>query len=168
MQIKLTKLKDIAAVFELYDFATAFQQKVGTNKWKGFEVAMVEAEIKEQRHFIILEEKALVATFVLTFNDPFIWKDADADPSIYIHRIATHPEFRGRKYVQKIVDWVTDFAKARNLQYVRLDTTSGNEALNKYYIKSGFTYKGLSEVEWDATLPEHYKHGSFALFEIKI
>ena len=93
---------------------------------------------------------------------------ADSDPSVYIHRIATHPDFRGRNYVQKIVDWVIEFGKEKDLQFVRLDTTSGNEPLNQYYIKCGFTYKGISQIEWTADLPEHYKEGSFALFEIQI
>ena len=168
MEIVKTQIADIPAVFKLYDFATAFQQKVGTNSWKGFEVSMVETEIAEERHYVIWDEGVISATFVITFNDAIIWKEADLEPSVYIHRIATHPDFRGRNYVQQIVDWTINFAKAKNLKYVRLDTTSGNERLNQYYIKCGFTYKGISEIEWNETLPEHYKDGSFALFEIKI
>jgi ribosomal protein S18 acetylase RimI-like enzyme len=168
MEIIKTQITAIPAVFKLYDFATAFQQKVGTNSWKGFEVSMVEQEIEENRHFVIQDEGQITATFVLTFNDAVIWKEADFEPSVYIHRIATHPDFRGRNYVQKIVDWTIDFAKAKKLKYVRLDTTSGNKRLNQYYIKCGFTYKGVSQIEWNTSLPEHYKDGSFALFEIII
>lgn len=168
MEIVKTQIADIPAVFKLYDFATAFQQKVGTNSWKGFEVSMVEKEIAEKRHFVIWDEGVISATFVITFNDAIIWKEADLEPSVYIHRIATHPDFRGRNYVQQIVDWTINFAKAKNLKYVRLDTTSGNERLNQYYVKCGFIYKGISEIEWNETLPEHYKDGSFALFEINL
>ena len=168
MEILLSKTSDIDVIFELYDAATAFQKEVGTNSWKGFERAMIEEEIAAQRHFVIRDDNQISATFVLAFNDPIIWKEADKDPSVYIHRIATNPNFRGRNYVQKIVDWCVDFAKARELKYVRLDTTSGNELLNKYYMKCGFTSRGISEIEWNETLPEHYKDGSFALFEIKI
>lgn len=168
MEIVKTQMADIPAVFKLYDFATAFQQKVGTNSWKGFEISMVEKEIDEDRHFVIWDEGVISATFVITYNDPVIWKEADLEPSVYIHRIATHPDFRGRNYVQQIVDWTINFAKANNLKYVRLDTSSGNERLNQYYIKCGFTYKGISEIEWNETLPEHYKAGSFSLFEIKL
>lgn len=168
MEINKTQIADIPAVFKLYDFATAFQQKVGTNSWKGFEISMVENEIDEERHFIMRDEGTISSTFVLTFNDALIWKEAALVPSVYIHRIATHPDFRGRNYVQKIVDWTIDFAKAKNLKYVRLDTTSGNKPLNQYYVKCGFTFKGNSKIEWNESLPEHYKSGSFALFEIEI
>lgn len=168
MEILLSKISDIDAVFELYDAATAFQKKVGTNSWKGFERTMIEDEIAAQRHFVIRDENQISATFVLTFSDPIIWKEADKDPSVYIHRIATHPNFRGRNYVQKIVNWTKEYAKNEGKKFVRLDTTSGNEPLNQYYIKCGFTYKGNSEIEWTNELPEHYKDGSFALFEIAV
>lgn len=168
MDIIKSHLKDIDAIFELYDAATAFQAQVGTNTWKGFKREMIEKEISEKRHFIIQDENQISATFVLTFSDPLIWKEANKDPSVYIHRIATHPNFRGRSYVKKIVEWVIQYAKENKLQFVRLDTTSGNELLNQYYMNCGFTYKGVSEIEWTSDLPEHYKAGSFALFEIKL
>ena len=168
MEILLSKIYDIDVIFELYDYATAFQKKVGTNNWKGFERSFVEEEIEAQRHFVIADENQISATFVLTFSDPIIWKEADKDPSVYIHRIATHPNFRGRNYVQKIVNWTKEYAKNEGKNFVRLDTTSGNEPLNQYYIKCGFTYKGNSEIEWTNELPKHYKDGSFALFEIDI
>ena len=168
MEILLSKIDDIDVIFELYDYATTFQKKVGTNSWKGFERTMIEDEIAAQRHFVIRDENQISATFVLTFSDPIIWKEADNDPSVYIHRIATHPDFRGRNYVQKIVNWTKEYAKNEGKKFVRLDTTSGNEPLNQYYIKCGFTYKGNSEIEWTNELPEHYKDGSFALFEIEI
>ena len=168
MKIIKSQTTDIDVIFELYEYATAFQQKVGTNTWKGFERKRVEQEIAEERHFIIQDENQISATFVLTFSDPIIWKEADSDPSVYIHRIATHPDFRGRNYVQKIVNWVIEFAKENEKEFVRLDTTSGNKPLNQYYIKCGFTFKGNSTIKWANDLPEHYKTGEFALFEIKI
>ena len=168
MEIRLSQINEIDAIFELYDAATAFQKQVGTNNWKGFERSLVEEEMAQQRHFVIWDENKISATFVIAFSDPIIWKEEDKKPSIYIHRIATHPDFRGRNYVQKIVNWTTECAKKMNKKYVRLDTTSGNEPLNKYYIKCGFTYKGNSEIEWEKGLPEHYKDGSFALFEIDV
>ena len=168
MEIILSQKEDIDVIFELYEAAIAFQKQVGTNSWKGFERAMIEQEIDEKRHFVIKDENQVTATFVLTYNDPIIWKEADKDSALYIHRIATNPDFRGRSYVQKIVNWVIEYARKTEKDYVRLDTTSGNERLNQYYIKCGFTYKGISHIEWTKELPEHYKDGSFALFEIKI
>ena len=168
MNILNTKIEDIDAVFKIYHAATAHQKKVAKKSWRGFERSLIEQEIAENRHFVIKENEEVVCTFVLTFDDAIIWKEANLQPSVYIHRIATNPDFRGRNYVKKIVDWTVNYAKEHKKLFVRLDTHSGNERINEYYISCGFTYKGISEIEWTSDLPEHYKEGSFSLFEIKI
>lgn len=49
-----------------------------------------------------------------------------------------------------------------------MDTGSGNEKLNNYYARCGFTYLGVAEIENAADLPAHYKDGASSLFEIRI
>lgn len=168
MTILNSKTEDIDSIFKIYDEATAHQKKVAKKSWRGFERELIENEIAENRHFVIKEENVVACTFVITFDDAIIWKEANLKPSVYIHRIATNPDFRGQNYVKKIVDWAVNYAKENNKLYVRLDTHSGNERINAYYESCGFTYKGISEIEWTSDLPEHYKEGSFSLFEIKI
>ena len=168
MTITKSTKEDIDAIFKIYDEATAHQKKVAKKSWRGFERSLIEKEIAEERHFVIKEEDEIACTFVITFSDAIIWKEADSEPSVYLHRIATNPKFRGRNYVKKIVGWIVKYAEERNKLFVRLDTHSGNERINAYYISCGFTYKGISEIEWTNDLPEHYKEGSFSLFEIKI
>ena len=168
MEFLKTKNEDINAVFDIYNAATSYQKTVNNKSWRGFERTLIEKEIKENRHFVIKEENEIACTFVLTFNDLIIWKEASADPAIYLHRIATNPKFRGQSYVKKIVEWAKKYAKENNKSYIRLDTHSGNERINKYYMSCGFDYKGISTIEWTSELPEHYKEGSFSLFEIKL
>ncbi len=125
-------------------------------------------EIREGRHFVIKVGDVIVCTFVLTFNDPVIWKEADADPAIYIHRIATNPKYRGFNFVQQIVTWLRIYAQEKDKRYIRLDTHSGNERLNKHYIRCGFSFVCTSAITWVVDLPEHYKDGPFSLFEIAL
>ena len=56
----------------------------------------------------------------------------------------------------------------RPINFIRLDTTSGNEKLTNYYIQCGFTYLGDQECVITDLLPAHYKNGPFSLFEIKL
>ena len=168
MKIIKSSKEDIDAIFKIYDEATAHQKKVAKKSWRGFERTLIEKEIAEDRHFVIKEEDEVACTFVITFNDEIIWKEAASEPSVYLHRIATKPKFRGRNYVREIVDWTVKYAVENDKLFVRLDTHSGNERINAYYASCGFTYKGISEIEWTNDLPEHYKEGSFSLFEIKI
>lgn len=165
--IRNTTLDDIDEVFSLYDLATAYQRTVFNKGWRGFERSQVQREIEEGRHYVIMQNGEMASTFLITLNDPIIWQEADADSAIYLHRIATNPAFRGNNYVQKIVEWAKAYAARNGQQFVRLDTHSGNEKINAYYISCGFTYKGIRAIEWTPDLPEHYKDGSLSLFEMK-
>lgn len=168
MKIRNSKSTDIPVIFELYDAATAYQKTVNNKSWRGFERAMVENEMLENRHFVITEGDEVACTFLIAFNNQTLWKDAGADQSIYIHRVATNPKFRGRSYVQKIVEWTVQYAKNNKLAFVRLDTHSGNERLNAHYLNCGFTYKGICTIDWTEDLPAHYQDGPFSLFEIEL
>ncbi|WP_169304401.1 PhzF family phenazine biosynthesis isomerase [Pedobacter frigoris] len=168
MEILNSTIEDIDTLFRLYEAATAYQKEVGIKKWKGFERALVEQEIQEKRQYKIIEDGKIACVFVITYNDPLIWKEADADPAIYIHRIATNPDYRGRSYVKHIVNWAKKHAAEQNRKFIRMDTGSGNDRLNNYYISCGFTYKGITGIEQTEGLPEHYKNGTFSLFEIDL
>lgn len=168
MKILKSTIADIDNIFKVYDDATSYQKTVNNKSWRGFDRALVEKEINENRHFKIMEGNELACTFLIAFNNPVIWKDTGLDKAIYLHRIATNSNFRGRGYVKKIVDWTIQYAKEKNLDFVRLDTHSGNERINTYYKGCGFTYKGVKSIEWTADLPEHYKDGPFSIFEIKL
>jgi len=168
MEIRNSTVNDIEAIFSVYEQASAYKLQVGNKGWKGFKLSQVQKEINENRHFVILEGKEIACTFLLTFNDDIIWKESKNDSSIYIHRIATNPLYRGNSYVTKIVAWAKKYAAANNKKYIRLDTHSGNDKINNYYISCGFTSKGISEIDWTPDLPEHYKEGSFSLFEIAL
>ena len=108
----------------------------------------------------------VACVFATTFHDPLIWGEKDKDPSVYIHRIATNPLFRGHGFVKHIVDWAKEYARDHGKRFVRMDTGSGNEKLNNYYISCGFTYLGITTLEQADDLPMHYRTGSSSLFEI--
>lgn len=160
--------KDIATIFNLYEAGTAYQKSVSKKHWQGFEQSLIETEIKEKRQWKIIVGGQIACVFAITFNDPHIWQEKDKDSAIYIHRIATNPDFRGNNFVKHIIDWAKRYAKKKGIAFIRMDTGSGNEKLNNYYIKCGFTYLGIVEIGETADLPAHYKGGSSSLFEIKI
>lgn len=169
MEILNTTTEDFEFIFWLYDQATTYQKQVTDKHWMGFEKSRVTLEITEKRHWKIIEGNDIVCTFVTTFNDPDIWQKRDADPAVYIHRIATNPNFRGNGYVKKIVQWVKEYAKSTGKRFVRMDTHSGNDRLNAHYIGCGFVYLGVTELHNVENLPMHYQQSPFySLFEIDL
>jgi GNAT superfamily N-acetyltransferase len=103
----------------------------------------------------------------ITFNDAEIWEERDCNDAIYIHRIATHSDFRGHNFVKIIVD-SKEYAKSIGKDYIRLDTL-GNPKLIEHYTHSGFDFLGLFDLKSTAGLPLHYQTTKgCCLFEIKL
>jgi ribosomal protein S18 acetylase RimI-like enzyme len=168
MTILNSTSQDIDNIFKLYDAGTAHQKKVAQRHWQGFDRGLVETEILEKRQWKIIVDGEIACVFAITFSDPFIWKEKSDDPAIYIHRIATNPGFRGNSYVKHIVEWAKTYATENKKEYIRMDTGSGNEKLNNYYVSCGFEYLGIIEHNDTGDLPAHYKVGGSSLFEIKL
>lgn len=168
MEIINSTIEDIDIIFSLYDAGTILQKKVAQKHWQGFDRSLIENEIREKRLWKIIVNQQVVCVFSIAFEDPFIWKVKDKDPSIYIHRIATHPDFRGNGYVKKIVDWSKSYATEHHKQFVRMDTGSGNDKLNNYYVSCGFNYLGVVATGDAPELPAHYRGGTSSLFEIAL
>ena len=168
MTILNSEQTDIDTLFMLYEEATNHQKKLAPKHWQGFDRQLVEIEIAEHRQWKIVIDNEIACVFVLTFNDFQIWGEKDKDPAIYIHRIATNPKYRGLSLVKHIVAWAIDYAKSLDKQFIRMDTGSGNDKLNQYYISCGFNYLGITTLGNVDGLPKHYQNGSFSLFEIEI
>ena len=167
IQIVNSSLEDLATIFSFYDHAIAHQKEVSNKHWQGFDEQLITQEIAEQRQYKILVDGTVGCVFAVTFNDPQIWEERDLEPSIYIHRIVTHPNFRGLGFVKLITNWALDYAKAKQLQYVRMDTWADNEKLVSYYKSFGFSDAGIIKIGANSGLPKHYEGIILQLFEIK-
>lgn len=167
LQVQNSRAADIDTIFEFYDMAIVHQKKVFNKHWQGFSRALVEAEVAENRQYKILIDGAVACVFAVTFNDELIWGARDHD-SIYIHRIVTHPQFRGYSFVKEIIKWARDFAANNDIRFIRMDTWADNEKLLAYYTSCGFDYVGAVTMEKTDGLPKHYEGISLSLFEIAL
>jgi ribosomal protein S18 acetylase RimI-like enzyme len=166
MTILNSEPTDIDNIFKLYEEATNHQKTVAKKHWQGFDRSLIEQEIAEKRQWKIIVDNEIACVFATTFDDIHIWGEKNNDPSVYIHRIATNPKFRGHHFVKHIVAWAKEYASAHDKLFVRMDTRSGNEKLNNYYISCGFNYLGVVELGDAQELPIHYRNGGSSLFEI--
>lgn len=161
-------MADMDTLFAFYRAGAVYMKDMGeVRPWQEFERTAVAKEIEEGRQWKVLDNGETVAVFLTTYNDPFVWQEKDQDPAVYIHRIATHPEHRGKGYVQGIVDWGREHARENGKKFLRLDTGARNTRLVNYYKRCGFNL--LGEVYPDSpALPAHYRGGIIALMEIAI
>ena len=168
MEILSANEGDFSIIFDLYDKAIEFQKTVFDKHWLGFDTDLVRQEIDENRLWKILEGDATACIFSVAYEDPIIWGEDSGDSAMYIHRIVTNPEFRGRGYVKAIVEWARTHAYENALQYIRMDTWGDNLKLKDYYTGCGFEYRGVVTPAESPTLPKHYSGITLGLFEIDL
>ncbi len=161
-------LSDMPLLQHFYDVAREYQQAKSLRHWKAFDPVLLQKEIEEKRHWKITEGDTIACIFMTAYDDPYIWGERNKDPSVYIHRIVTHPDWRGKNYTGKIIDWARAHGKIHNKKFIRMDTWGDNPKLIDYYINCGFTYLETLSPETTANLPAHYSCISLALFEISI
>ena len=168
MDIQNSIITDIDDIFCLYKTATDLQRAKHMVPWPVFDRALIENEIGEKRQWKITIDNEIACIWATTFNDPLIWEEKNLDPSVYIHRIATKPTFRGKNLVAKIVEWALQYAKENNKAYLRMDTVNKNEKLIEHYGNCGFTFLGLSKLTTTDGLPEHYHNATVSLFQLDV
>ena len=168
MEILNSTIEDIDEIFRLYKIASDYMKERFIVYWPEFARSLVETEIKENRQWKMIIDGQIACVWATTFNDAQIWEERDNDPSVYIHRIATNPNFRGQNFVTKIVAWSKDYATENSKNYIRLDTVGENKGLIEHYTKSGFDYLGLLKLQNTEGLPAHYNNAAVSLFEIKL
>lgn len=168
MEIQNSTTQDIGEIFRLYTIATDFQKLKHVVQWPEFERSLIETEIDEQRQWKIVIDDQIACVWATTFDDPQIWEERNSDPAVYIHRIASNPEFKGQNLVEDIVHWAKEYALSNGKKYIRLDTVGENQGLINYYTKCGFDFLGLKELKNTDGLPAHYDNASVSLFEISV
>ena len=151
----------------MYRLATDYQKiKFPLNQWPEFDTKLITTEVVENRQYKLCIENKIACIWAVTYSDPQIWEDLDNDSSIYIHRIATNPAFRGNNFVQRIVDWAKDHASVHNKRFIRMDTCGKNEPLINHYKNCGFDFLGMKRLKNTTALPSHYHKADVCFFEI--
>lgn len=169
MTIENVTIDDIEEIFGLYRQAADYMRgKKTVVVWPEFDRQMVAAEIAENRQWKLVINGKIACIWATTFSDEQIWEEKNADAAVYIHRIATNPEFRGQHFVKRIVNWAKKYAAENRKDYIRLDTLDNNTGLIKHYTQSGFQFLGMFEMKNTEGLPDHYHGKPVCLFEIAV
>lgn len=160
---------DVDNILSLYQSARDLQTSKGMVVQPVFEKSFIEKEINELRQWKLVIEDTIACNWAITFSDKEIWGEKDKNDSIYIHRIATNPAFRGNRYIHKIVNRAKEYAKQKEKLFVRLDTLGNNTKLIEHYKSAGFEFLGIFKLTDTSNLPCHYQiEPNCCLFEIDL
>ena len=70
------------------------------------------------------------------------WAGGPGAPAVVVHRLATHPEWRGRGVAAALMAQAERVAAGLGIRFVRVDTNSENAATQQLFPKLGFSYVG--------------------------
>ena len=157
LEIKNCSLADVDSIMALYDAAIELQTKKNMVVWPKFERSFIEKEIQDKRQWKIMIGNEIACNWSITFEDKEIWGEKDDNNSIYIHRLAANPAFRGNRFIDMIVPWAKAYALSRGRKYIRLDTLGNNTRLIEYYRSAGFDFLGIFKLMNTQNLAAHYK-----------
>lgn len=169
MKIKSCTEADADKIIVLYEAARNLQTQRKMVVWPFFEKTFIEKEIGEGRQWKIDSDNSIACNWVITFEDKEIWGEKDQNDSVYIHRICTHPAFRGKRYIDAIVEWAKQYAKHLGKRFIRLDTLGNNTKLIEHYTSAGFDFLGMNQLTDTSNLPIHYQNEpNCCLFQIDL
>lgn len=116
---------------------------------------MVEAAIAQGGQLIGTEDGAIVAALILNHDcDPAYEKGAwqvDAVPQevSVLHALRVLPEYAGRGYSRRLMEYALDNARRRGQRAIRLDCIEGNDIPVKMYLSLGFRYAGTVPITYE-------------------
>ncbi len=109
-------------------------------------ISTFEKDILRNELFVLLIENNIIGCIVLTPKIdkeyiPINWLTQNAN-NLYVHRLAIHPDYQGKGFAQKLMDFAENFAIKNNYSSIRLDTFSKNSRNQKFYELRGYTKLG--------------------------
>ena len=143
--IQKANLSQIPVILNLTQACAHQMIQKGIHQWNAHypsREAFVE-DIKRDELFLFVKDENIIGTLVLsTLKDavyePVNWLTPSDSRSLYIHRLAVHPDHQGQGIAQQLMNYAEDFARENGYTSIRLDTFSKNDRNNTFYTQRGY------------------------------
>lgn len=168
MKIVPTLKEDFETILWLFDEAMKLRNRQDYIVWKAIDQKKLAEDIVHKMQYKIIKDDKIICIFSIQFNDRFIWRNRDQNDAIYLHRVVTHPHFKGQRLFQTVLNWTISYAKTHDLKYVRLDTIAKNTQLRNYYLSYDFRYLETYRTPNIAELPLQNRDVDLALYELAV
>ena len=167
-QIVNTTMHDWETVLHLFEQAMKLQGVNDYKVWESIDNKGLEKDILNSLQYKILQGDTIICVFSAQFKDPHIWRDRDRNDAIYLHRIVVNPLFKGQNQFKKVLTWAMEYARSKNLNYIRMDTWADNQKIINYYKSFGFVFIEKYKTSNSPELPAQNRNLDIALLEINV
>jgi ribosomal protein S18 acetylase RimI-like enzyme len=145
-----------------------YQRKNGYSVWRGYDKEVFKKDIAAGNQYKILIDSQIAIVFSVCYSDKVIWRDKELGNSVYLHRIAVNPIFKGQRLFGKILSWAIDHAKRKGLSSVRMDTWADNPTIIEYYKSFGLNFIENYITPDSPELSSQHRNLGLALLELKL
>lgn len=105
------------------------------------EPSEVEQHVQEGQYHLAFVADEAAGTLRFQLTDPEVWPELEGtNDSAFVHRFAVRRRFAGSGVSAALLQWAKEEARARGLEYLRLDCEAGRPSLRRVYEKNGFSY----------------------------
>lgn len=167
-KIANTEIKDLDFIYSLFDEAISYQKRKEYPVWVGYDKEVLKKDIENKLQYKILIDDNIACIFSICYSDKIIWREREKGDSLYLHRIAVNPLYKGQKQFRKILNWCVSYASKREIQHIRMDTWADNPSLVQYYKSFGFRIVGKLTTPDSDELPIQQRNNRVVLLEFEL
>mgnify|MGYP000023410311 FL=1 len=142
--IRKASLDDLQRIIEITQACANLMISKNIFQWNEFypRIQTFEEDVNNQTLYVIENNLKVIGCLVISdYMDEFYKKAkwlTTSDKNIYLHRLAVHPDYQGKGFAKKLMNYAFDFALENKFKSIRLDTFSGNPQNNIFYQKLKF------------------------------
>ena len=147
LEVREARSADLDAVVSMLEEAARWMVRRGIEGWTpdGFSRERIAVLIEGGEMYLAVIGGKPAGTFALQWSDRETWGDVPDDAG-YVHGLAIRRKFAGTGLGREMLGRAEQMAYRSQKEYLRLDCVADNAALNEYYRRAGFTYKGRAAV----------------------
>ncbi|WP_417199867.1 GNAT family N-acetyltransferase [Bizionia sp.] len=105
-----------------------------------------ENDVARNELYVLEEPKKIIGCLVLSTKmdaeyETIDWLTPNSN-NLYVHRVAIHPDYQGKGWARKLMNFAENMANKNEFTSIRLDTFSKNARNQKFYELRGYKKLG--------------------------
>lgn len=168
VRIVHTTPEDLNLVYWLFDQAILYQQQHGYPAWRGYEKKALSAEVEQLLQYKVVQYHHVLAIFSVSYSDAATWGEWDTGKALFLHRVITHPQFKGQRIFEKVREWALQKAREKGLDYIRIDTWTDNPTIIAFYEGHGFQVVAARVTPDSPELPAQNRNLRVTLMQLPV
>ena len=146
-----TTIGDVEAILEIFDGAKAYLRGFNIDQWQnGYpDQEVVLADIHQGISYVAVNDEMVIGVITVTFDGEPSYDTVegdgfsiDCDRYGVIHRIAVNTNSRNSGVSTFLLTSAEALCVEKNVHCLRLDTHTGNLAMQRFLVKNNFAYCG--------------------------